>query len=72
MRKIKPMKIKRRRKFVEYDNHFVKYGILLFGIVLIILVAINSNGRFVDKAIKCNKLKGYYCTNYDIDKMESE
>ena len=44
-------------------------GDILLGLVIIFLTIISFNFGYVDKAVICNREKGQYCNNYEIEKM---
>ena len=53
-------------KYIFKTNIYVK---IIGCIFLIMLIVILSDTTYVDTGIRCNQIKGEYCTKYEVEKM---
>ena len=62
------MKKPKRRKRVVLEKDIKTMNCVLFGIFVLLLMFMFLDTTNTDDAIKCKKIKGEYCTNYEIEK----
>lgn len=61
--------MKRLNKKKEIDKNCKFVEAILIGILIIELVVIIFDTPHIDNAIKCNNIKGEYCTDYEIERF---
>lgn len=59
-------KILKIKSYLDQLSFIVK---IIVCICLISVVVIYNDTSYIDKGIRCNKMKGEYCTKYEIEKM---
>lgn len=47
----------------------IKVSDILIGLLIILIIVLEFNFGGIDKATRCNKLKGDYCNKYELDKF---
>lgn len=59
-------KILKIKSYLDQLSFITKIIVCIFFIAIIVIY---NDTSYIDKGIRCNKMKGEYCTKYEIEKM---